>query len=97
MIQTTASVSKVMSLGFDPDDSWVSIPIIAVGVSIPRSRGFDPYQRHPSGFRSHSGYTSFVVSACGVGVIMYGSQLCDPGSNPGWRIVLYRSLDGRVV
>ena len=28
-----------------------------------------------------------VRCACGVGVIMYGSQPCDPGSNPGWRTI----------
>ena len=29
---------------------------------------------------------------------MYGSQPCDPGSNPGWRTILHSAgLDGRVV
>ena len=34
----------------------------------------------------HVRSTKQVSCACGVVVIMYGSQPCDPGSIPGWRI-----------
>ena len=82
----------VRSQGFDPTESWVSIPTKGRGAD-----GVDPTESWGSIPTKGCGAYGRGVSACGVGVIMYGSQLCDPGSNPGWRIVLHRSLDGRVV